>query len=147
MKLKEITDYREIYEDSDLARLLGLALNSPTPGKVRSAAQGAYAKQQGHFFAALDGEGRPIGIAGYRTVDNNRMVLLHVAVDPAHRGQGVGRRMVETLRGFLKQGEVTAEVNPGQSGFLEALGFQCRPGGDPEVDDSLVLCTWRVPEQ
>jgi len=147
VKLKEITDYREIYENSDLARLLGLALNSPTPGKVRSAAQGAYSKQQGHFFAVLGEDGSPIGIAGYRTVDNNKMILLHVAVDPAHRGQGVGRRMVETLRSFLKSGAVMAEVSPAQSGFLEALGFQCKPGGDPEVDDSLVLCTWRVPEQ
>lgn len=143
MRLNEITDYREIYSSETLAHLLGLALMNPTPGKVRNAAQGAYAKQQGHFFAAED-DGAIIGIIGYRTIDNNQIHLLHVAVDEARRGKGIGRWMVETVRSFLKEGIVTAEVNPGQEGFWEAVGFTCIRETDSEEDDGQVQCIWRV---
>lgn len=145
MQISEITDITEIYLNKDLARLLSYALVSPTPGKVQNAAQSAYAKQQGHFFAAKDDAGAYVGIIGYKTIDNNRIVILHVAVDPDKRGMGVGRYLVETVKTFLQFGTVEAEADQGQFRFFKALGFECKLAPESAYGSSVYSCVWKVP--
>lgn len=147
MKIREITDYKEIIQNKDLARLLGYAMVSPTPGKIQNAAQSAYSKQQGHFFAATDEEGTIIGIIGYKTIDNNQLIILHVAVEEDRRGQGIGRYMVETVRTFLPFGTVQAEADHTQFRFFKALGFECKLAPESAYGSSVYSCVWKVPKR
>ncbi len=146
MKLREITDYKEIIQNKDYARLLGYALVSPTPGKIQNAAQSLYSKQQGHFFTALDDEGTCIGIIGYKAIDNNKLIIMHVSVDEHRRGQGIGRYMVETVRTFLPFGEVQAEADHTQFRFFKALDFECKLAPESAYGSSVYSCVWKVPK-
>lgn len=147
MRISEITDYQEIMQNKDLARLLGYAMVSPTPGKIQNAAQSVYSKQQGHFFAVQDEGEAYLGIIGYRTIDNNQLIILHVAVDEDHRGQGIGRYMVETVKTFLKFGEVKAEADQQQFRFFKALDFDCRLAPESAYGSTIYNCVWQVPKR
>jgi len=145
MKLREITDSNEIIRNEDYARLLGYALVNPTPGKVQNVAQSLYSKQQGHFFAAFGDDGACVGIIGYKTIDNNRLIIMHVAVAEDQRGRGIGRSMVETVRTFLPFGTVEAEADKEQMRFLKALGFECALAPESMYGTSVYTCVWKVP--
>lgn len=146
MQISEITNINDIFMNKDLARLLGYAMVSPTPGKLQNAAQSAYAKQQGHFFAVKDDAGEYVGIIGYKTVDNNQIIILHVAVDEARRRQGIGRYMVETVKTFLPFGIVQAEANQNQFRFFKALDFECKLAPESAYGSSVYSCVWKVPK-
>ncbi len=147
MKISEITDYSALYLNKDLARLLGYAMVSPTPGKIQNAAQSAYAKQQGHVFAVQDEDGAYVGIIGYKTIDNNQIVILHIAVEEGKRRHGIGRFMVETVETFLKFGEVKAEADQHQFRFFKALGFECKLAPESAYGSSIYSCVWKVPKR
>ncbi len=144
MKIREIEDYKEIIQNKELAKLLGYAMVSPTPGKIQNAAQSLYSKQQGHFFAAADDEGAVVGIIGYKTIDNNQLIIMHVAVDEERRGQGIGRYMVETVRTFLSFGTVKAEADHNQFRFFKALDFECKLAPESAYGSSIYTCVWKV---
>lgn len=146
MKIREIEDYKEIIQNKELARLLGYAMVSPTPGKIQNAAQSLYSKQQGHFFAALDDEGVMVGIIGYKTIDNNQLIIMHVAVEEDRRGKGIGRYMVETVRTFLPFGMVQAEADQSQFRFFKALDFECKLAPESAYGSSVYHCVWKVPK-
>lgn len=147
MKISEITDYNEIIQNKDLARLLGYSMVSPTPGKIQNAAQSAYSKQQGHFFAVQDDGGAYVGIIGYKTIDNNQIIILHIAVDEGKRRHGIGRFMVETVETFLHFGAVKAEADSHQFRFFKALGFECKLAPESAYGSSIYSCVWKVPKR
>jgi ribosomal protein S18 acetylase RimI-like enzyme len=65
--------------------------------------------------------------------DGHRGWLYYVAADPASRGEGVGRRMVEaaetwlTERGVVKMLLLVRDTNTQVVGFYEHLGFEIAP--------------------
>ena len=146
MQIREITDYNEIIQNKDLARLLGYAMVSPTPGKIQNAAQSVYAKQQGHFFAVQGETGVEVGIIGYKTIDNNQLIIMHIAVDEDKRHQGIGRFMVDTVKTFLKLGTVQAEADHLQFRFFKALDFECKLAPESAYGSSIYSCVWKVPK-
>ncbi len=78
-------------------------------------------------FVAED-EGKVIGslLAGH---DGRRGYLYHMAVSPAYRNQGIGRKLVESslqalqAEGICKAALVSFFGNEAGNGFWEALGF------------------------
>lgn len=53
--------------------------------------------------------------------------LISMAVDPAYRRQGIGRRLLETAFSLLRSGRMRAEVrksNLGAQAFYETMGFR-----------------------
>lgn len=147
MKIAEIDNYQEIIQNKDLGRLLGYAMVSPTPGKIQNAAQSVYSKQQGHFFAVQDDAGVYVGVIGYKTIDNNQLIILHLAVEEDRRGQGIGRYMVDTVKTFLKFGEVKAEADGNQFRFFKALDFECKLAPESAYGSSVYNCVWKVPKK
>lgn len=65
--------------------------------------------------------------------DGHRGWLYYVAADPASRGAGVGRRMVEAAEAWLRQRGVVKvqllvrETNTGVVAYYERLGFAVAP--------------------
>ena len=79
-----------------------------------------------------DAAGRLVGsvMVGH---DGHRGWLYYVAVSPATRGEGLGRRMVRAAedwlrrRGVVKVQLLVRETNTGAVGFYENLGFEVAP--------------------
>jgi ribosomal protein S18 acetylase RimI-like enzyme len=89
-------------------------------------------------FVAEDEEGRPIGAAWYRFFSDDRhgygyispeIPELSIAVDPGHRGLGIGTALLEALRDRARSAGVSAlslsveEDNPALR-LYERLGFE-----------------------
>ena len=72
------------------------------------------------LWVLADAEDAPVGFMGLVGDDIAALFL-----EPAHHGQGGGRRLVEHAQA-LRGGELTVDVNeqnPAATGFYEALGF------------------------
>ncbi|WP_298130167.1 GNAT family N-acetyltransferase [Micropruina sp.] len=70
--------------------------------------------------------GKLVGLA--RIVGDGTTIayLQDVLVDPSHRREGLGRRLVETVLqgpGEVRQQVLLTDAEPGQRAFYEALGF------------------------
>jgi ribosomal protein S18 acetylase RimI-like enzyme len=65
--------------------------------------------------------------------DGHRGWLYYVASDPAHRGLGIGRRMIAAAEGWLKDRGIrkvqlmVRESNAGVVNFYERLGYDVTP--------------------
>jgi N-acetylglutamate synthase-like GNAT family acetyltransferase len=73
------------------------------------------------FFEAVSGDGHTIGYAGIERCASDYL-LRSVVVLPAHRGQGLGRAIVETILQRVGGGEVylaTTSAAP----FFSTMGF------------------------
>jgi ribosomal protein S18 acetylase RimI-like enzyme len=89
------------------------------------------AVNDGLFFVALAGN-VVVGtvLAGY---DGHRGWLYSVAVHPAHRGKGLGAKLVRhaegalTERGCMKINLQIVSTNEGVKSFYEALGYSVEP--------------------
>ncbi|WP_213879010.1 GNAT family acetyltransferase [Pseudomonas sp. dw_358] len=89
------------------------------------------AVDDGLFFVALaDDEVTGTVLAGY---DGHRGWLYSVAVHPAHRGKGLGARLVHhaeralTQLGCMKINLQILRANEGVTAFYEALGYSTEP--------------------
>ena len=77
-------------------------------------------------FAVALSDGRVAGFLVSRRVADAEIEILNLAVDPACRRQGIGRRLLDRIR--LQRGTTTflevRESNSGARAFYETLGFQ-----------------------
>lgn len=89
-------------------------------------------------------DGRVAGFAVARRLAEAESELLNLAVHPAFRRRGVGRRMVETLTAG-HPGMLWLEVresNLGARKFYKSLGFcdaGCRPGYYPDSGEGAIV--------
>lgn len=61
-----------------------------------------------------------IGLIGVRFNDNKTMLVQHISVNPSHRHQGIGKRMVNSLKEMLP--EWTAAASEETAAFFEKCG-------------------------
>ena len=140
MQLEKIRDYKRIYQEESITELFGLTFFSPSPGRIRSSAEGIYSKQQGQFFVAKEND-EIIGIIGV-TFQNQYLVRLHhLAVKPAFEGKGVAREMVMALLKELNIPKIEAQVNFSQFKFLEHLGFKIL---SEDIASDLIMCLKKI---
>ncbi|MBO8154898.1 MAG: GNAT family N-acetyltransferase [Bacillaceae bacterium] len=68
-----------------------------------------------------------LGIIGLRLEDENKAVIQHISVNPSHRNQGIGKKMIEAVKeqygeqfvicanekteSFVKKSEQTSDMN------------------------------------
>jgi len=117
------------YQDDDEADVLAVWTESFAPGWAgpRDEIRWKCAVQRDVFLVGvLDGRVVATAMGGY---DGHRGWLYKVAVAPAHRRRGVGRRMVEAVeqrlraRGCPKVNLQVLATNRGVVAFYQQLGF------------------------
>ena len=89
-------------------------------GALRPLVREALSDEALELWVLTDGADAPIGFMGLADHDIAALFL-----EPAHRGQGGGRRLVAHAQ-QLRDGDLTVDVNeqnPAARGFYEALGF------------------------
>ena len=101
---------------SDLERVEAIQKASP------EASQWTVSDYLYYSFVVAEIDGAVAGFAVWRGVDTDEWELLNIAVDPAWRGRGVGRAMIDALpagRVFLE----VRESNANARRLYEACGF------------------------
>jgi ribosomal protein S18 acetylase RimI-like enzyme len=126
-------EIREFHFDNDLEAVFGLWQDarpgiqtglSDTPAEIRKKLE----RDPDLFLVAVDGE-RLVGsvIGGF---DGRRGLVYHLAVAPSHRGNSLGRRLMEELesrlrrKGCLKCYLLVTKDNQQTVDFYEHLGWE-----------------------
>ncbi len=121
MNIYKIENVKKIMENEKVNNLLASAMFNPTEGRIKTVAEGIYAKQQGSFYICELEE--IVGIIGVRRVDNAFIQIMHIAVDEKHRKEGIGKAMVSYVRDAQRVDEIIAETDSDAVGFYKKLGF------------------------
>ena len=139
MILKRVS-HEEIYENEDIVRLISYSIFQPTKGKIQSAAQTVYSKQQGIFYVGIDDD-VIVGIIGLRKVDNTKLEILHLAVDEKKRKRGFAKDMIKEA--FFNDNVLmmSCEAEHRNVRFYKNCGFKVQLIPNEMGIDSY-LCTW-----
>ena len=66
-----------------------------------------------------------IGLIGTQFIGADQLQIQHISVNPSHRQQGVGKRMVKALQEMYSEKEITATV---ETATFVGKCEQCDPG-------------------
>ncbi len=130
MNLIQIEDHNEIYNNPAIKEAMFQAIFGATEGKVKSAAQSLYSKQQGLFYVCTIEE-EIVGIIGVKQYNNEKLELVHIAVLPEHQGQKIGKWMIDQVLDFTRVPLMYMEGDAKDANYLEKIGFEVR-----EIDDA-----------
>lgn len=131
--------YRSWYEDVELNRQLG-PMDDDWLKHILSS------EDDGQQFAYLEAGALAAVVGVIWHPDESAWVVTDIAVDPARRRQGLGRRAIEVLAKcpeLAPQGALMAHVvpgNPGARAFFDRLGWQCTAEPTPEDDMFTFRC-------
>ena len=140
MDLRLLENHKDIYENKDIKAIFGLTMFGPTDGKIKSAAQSMYSKQQGLLYVCYKNE-QPIGIIGLKQYNNERLELLHLAVKEDERGKGLGFEMIEMVLDYTRIPEMYMEADYKEMTYLEKHGFKVKDLSDSGLDH--FMCTFK----
>ncbi|MET4226716.1 GNAT family N-acetyltransferase [Oerskovia enterophila] len=107
--------------DRGSAEYLGLLASAS--GRTGSALQSLAADVQELLTTVVAFvDGRLVGLASYEA-GTTGTVLRHLAVARGHRGAGLGRRLVMSVRDAVPGAQVAAETDDNAVGFYRRAGF------------------------
>lgn len=125
MKIYKIENHQEIIENETISKIISYAMFNPTEGRIKSAVEGIYGKQQGRFYVAEEDD-IIVGIIGVRRVDNAFVEIMHIAVEENHRLKGVATQMVKHIEQAERVDEIIAETDDDSVGFYRKRGFKVK---------------------
>lgn len=139
MDLRLLENHQDIYENNEIKAIFGLTMFGPTDGKIKSAAQSMYSKQQGLLYVCYEND-EPVGVIGLKQYNNERLELLHLAVKAESRGNGLGFQMIETVLDYTRIPEMYMEADYKEMMYLKKNGFKVKDMSDSGLDQ--FLCTY-----
>lgn len=118
------------------------SLYLPDDAKLRAVAEqyaaDGYKKMAGYFI-----DGRLAGCAGVDLTDPETAVLHHLAVDPAFRHRGIGRKMIEQIMEQYSVKLLEAETDGDAVGFYRNCGFEIEDLGEKYPGVTRYLCIYK----
>src|ERR1700730_840127 len=91
-----LTRYKKMFEKIAMG-LLSFMPNEKDLQKLQMTMDQYETKQDCQLFLWKEEEGI-IGLIGVLFVDKQLIQIQHISVNPSHRGQGIGKRMVKALK-------------------------------------------------
>lgn len=85
-----------------------------------------------------------VGIIGIRSVDENRMVIEHIAVLPECRGMDYGRGLIVEAIELKKPASVVAETDEEAVDFYRSIGFTIESLGEKYPGVERFICTFEA---
>ncbi|GAB6109572.1 GNAT family N-acetyltransferase [Fusibacter bizertensis] len=145
MIIKLISNYEDIIDRKDIADLLGTLLFNPTYGKIQNIAQAVYAKTQGRFYIAMDSN-LLIGLMGFSKIDNDKLVVRHMAVTPGHNRQKVAQALLDYAIVSEKVSIVKSEPDDSNISFYKSYGFDVKKRPYDDIVGQKYDCSFNVKE-
>ncbi len=128
MNIYKIDNHDEIITNSQINKIIRLAMFNPTDGRVKTVADGIYGKQQGSFYVCEMED--VVGIIGVKRVDNAYVQIMHLAVEEDFRKQGIARALLEYVKQAERVDEILVETDGKDLKVLKKLGFRFKKEDD-----------------
>ena len=141
MKIYRLDNIKEIYTNDTLLRITGYAMFNPTFGRIKSAAESVYSKEQGRFYVAKDED--YVGIVGVKRTDNKKVDIMHIAVDEPFRNKGIGRKLIEAIIEIERVEEIHAETDGDGVEFYRKFGFKIEDKEDKYTGILRYVCVYK----
>lgn len=125
MNLIEVVDHKDIYEDKEILDLMLKSMARGTVGRVQSAAEGIYSKQQGKFYK-VEEDGKAIGILGLNRITKDRLELVHISVTDHNRKEEISKYMVDEVSRYHNAKEIRVETDFNTAQFYKKCGFKTK---------------------
>jgi len=125
MTFRRIDNYRMLFENDSINELLKTCIFNATNGKVQNVAQSVYAKTQGRFYV-LEEDGVLIGLIGGSVIDNDLLIIKHLAVKETHRGQGYAKKLVKEVQHLGDFMTLQVGCDHHFVDFFKACDFKCK---------------------
>lgn len=103
-------------------KLLSHALFQPNGNQLNRIIS-AYQTEKDRILYLCEKENRVLGILGL-VFHKDRGEILHIAVEPTNRGQGIGRQMIDEMERKHALLRISAETDKEAVHFYEKCGFQ-----------------------
>lgn len=120
-----VSNYEDIIDRKDISDLLGTLLFNPTYGKIQNIAQGVYAKTQGRFYIAMEGN-QLTGLMGFSKIDNAILVVRHMAVASGHNRQKIAQALLDQAITNERVSVVKSEPDDNDISFYKSFGFEVK---------------------
>jgi len=143
MKLIKVNDYRQVYNNLEISTLMNMCMYRPSIGKLQNIAQSLYAKQQGLLYTAVIDE-KVIGIIGVKKIDNNKLELMHMAINEDQRGNRLSRRLILGILEAEGIKHMFCEADHKMLLVLKRAGFKCKPVVDELLGDETYECVLKL---
>src|SRR5258708_5518625 len=105
-----VVDLKPRVTDPAIRTLLAYPVGYPTTEKVDRVIQ-SFTTTPARGLLGFEREGKVCGYVGYEVAEPGHAVIHYIAVEPAARGQGIGRLMVEWILTTEAVGTVSAETD------------------------------------
>ncbi|MFB5192335.1 GNAT family N-acetyltransferase [Alicyclobacillus fastidiosus] len=127
---------------SQVKRLLSYAVGAATEEKLSRILDREYSEQNINLYLSTDGT-TALGIIGIKRLGYSAEIL-HIAVHELMRHQGIGRRMIDDIRGLEEFRELIAETDHESVEFYRACGFSIHSRGDQYPGVERYRCTLKL---
>lgn len=121
-----MTLIKDVSLDSRVESLLAYATDS---NKVTSAYE-RYLADECCLLYGYEVEGELVGVVGVQLTDPDEAEILQIAVDPDHRGCGIGKHMLSYLAKWHELTKVIAKTDAQAVEFYRTLGFTTQSLGE-----------------
>jgi len=140
MELVRLEDHSRIYNDKKIIDIISRSITNPTSGKLKSAAESVYSKQQGRFYMAMEDE-EIVGIVGIRIPTGRDAELMHVAVAEGFERKGIARFMVKEALRLDGVEKLTIEGCSLNRKFYKSCGLRVAMEYDDILMSDTFICT------
>jgi len=140
MELVRLEDHIRIYSDKKIVEIISRSIENPTGGKLKSAAESVYSKQQGRFYMAMEND-EIVGIVGIRIPTGRDAELMHVAVAEGFERKGIARFMVKEALRLDGIEQLTIEACSLNRKFYKSCGLRVSIEYDDILMSDRFICT------
>ena len=129
--------------DSDLRSLLALDLSFPSEDDI-DAVLDTYNHHEASWLWGCMEQKVLIGVIGVMRHSRETWQIVHLAVEPFYRKQGIGKSMIMALHEQspdLKY--LWGQARPEVVGFVKKCGFSITPIPSPLWEKEVFRCEWR----
>jgi len=139
MKLEELENIDEIYENEEIANILSEVIFAPSYGKLKSISEGIYRKKHAKFYI-LKRDTQVIAVVGVMFRDIKNIEIKHIAVAKDENKNVVKAQLIDLLKEKLNVSSFRIEIERESIGFYKKNGFKCEAMDDKGYGIQSFLC-------
>jgi ribosomal protein S18 acetylase RimI-like enzyme len=117
----------EVNKEKDgIRKIISYCIGYPSEEKVSAKLDEYFSTDSLKLYRTADYS----GIIGIELKDNGKIEIKHIAVDPVHRKQSIGKKMIDEISAMTKCSLMFLETSDHAVGFYRKCGFSAKSLGE-----------------